>query len=360
MSVGEALRKLGEFLGECESSEHVTGVELTGSTDSNSGDPLTAEVEVALPVGSQGPGEAGLSLGEATVNAAGETRFVLESPTPVLPATDHEVDVDVIDTTIDTDGCVSATLSAALTVDEEESTTGAGSSDEESTTEAGSSTAGASGDPVDTAHAREVPPFRDPELLEEVYASCETFAEMTDAIGMDVTAETVRRYMIDHGIHQPDSYDTADGPGTTDVDDADADASTHGTDTDASTHDTDTDASTHGTDTDASVHEESPPGGTRDGTQKTAANGDTEHVVLTDGIGLPDDVTVEMLIETVQRSNTVLEVKRDLGIERQEALNTLQRLDMVDLVIGRLDAETQRNVSRTDVIERLRAASAAA
>jgi hypothetical protein len=183
---------------------------------------------------------------------------------------------------------------------------------------------------------------------------------MTDAIGMDVTAETVRRYMIDHGIHQPDSYDTADGPGTTDVDDADADASTHGTDTDASTHDTDTDASTHGTDTDASVHEESPPGGTRDGTQKTAANGDTEHVVLTDGIGLPDDVTVEMLIETVQRSNTVLEVKRDLGIERQEALNTLQRLDMVDLVIGRLDAETQRNVSRTDVIERLRAASAAA
>jgi hypothetical protein len=324
MSVGEALRKLGEFLDECENSGHVTGVELAGTTDSNSGDPLIAEVEVELPMGSPGPEEAGLSLGEATVNTAGETRFVLESPTPVLPATDHEVDVGMIDATIDADGCVSATLSAALAIDGEESTTG------------GASSAAAADEAVDTARAREVPPFRDPELLEEVYASCETFAEMTDAIGMDVTAETVRRYMIDHGIHQPDSYDTAD----------------------ASTHDTDADASTH--DADASTDEESPPGGMGDGDQETAADGETGHVVLTDGTGLPDDVTVEMLIETVQRSNTVLEVKRDLGIERQEALGMLQRLDMVDLVIGRLDAETKRDVSRADVIERLRAASATA
>lgn len=324
MSVGEALRKLGEFLDECENSGHVTSVELTGSTDSNSGDPLTAEVEVELPMGSSGAGEAGLSLGEATVNAAGETRFVLESPTPVLPATDHQIDVGMIDATIDADGCVSATLSAALAVDEEESTTGGVSS-----------TPGGSDEPGDTAHTREVPPFRDPELLEEVYTSCETFAEMTDAIGMDVTAETVRRYMIDHGIHQPDSYDTADGPETGGAEDTDADA-------------------------DASTDEESPPDGMGNGNQETAADGDTEHVVLTDGTGLPDDVTVEMLIETVKRSNTVLEVKRDLGIERQEALGMLQRLDMVDLVIGRLDAETKRNVSRADVIERLRAASATA
>lgn len=313
MSVGEALRKLGEFLDECESSGHVTGVELAGDVDPDSGDPLTAEVEVELSMGHPEQGEMELSFEDVTVNPAGKTRFVLESSTPVVPVDDHDVDVSVVDATIDADGSVSTTLSASLAVDRERSTTGEVSS-----------TAGASDRPAETARQRDVPPFRDPELLERVYSSCETFEEMTDAIGMDVTAETVRRYMIDHGIHQPDSYDTAAEPETQDTDD------------------------------------EPPATGMGDGTQEAAADEDAEHVVLTDGTGLPDDVTADMLIETVKRSNTVLEVKRDLGIERQDALNMLQRLDMVDLVIGRLDAEAERDVTREDVIERLQAASATA
>jgi hypothetical protein len=328
MLVSEALRELGEFLDECESSGHVTSVKLAGDIGPNPEDPLTAEVEIELPIGRSEQGVTGLSLGEATMNTTGETRFVLESSTPVAPVGDHEVDVSVVDATIDADGSVNATLSASLAVDREGSTTGGVSS-----------TTGASDEPAETAHARTVPPFRDPELLEEVYSSCETFEEMTDEIGMDVTAETVRRYMIDHGIHQPDSYDTADDPETGDADNG--------------TRDTDADG-------DTARNDEPPGGGVGNNGQETTPDESDEQVVLTDGTGLPDDVTGEMLIDTVKRSNTVLEVKRDLGIERQEALDMLQRLDMVDLVIGRLDAETERDVNREDVIERLQAASATA
>lgn len=329
MSVGEALRELGEFLDECESSGQVTSVEVAGDIGPDSGDPLTAEVEVELSIGRPEQGEMGLSLGEVSVNTAGETRLVLESSTPVVPVDDHEVDVSVMDAAIDADGSVSTTLSASLAVDREGSTAGGGSS-----------TTGPSNGPAEVARQRDVPPFRDPELLEEVYSSCETFEEMTDAIGMDVTAETVRRYMIDHGIHQPDSYDTAADPETEDTDADD-------------TRDAEADA-------DTARNDELSGGGVGGNGQEPAADESDDQVVLTDGTGLPDDVTGEMLIDTVKRSNTILEVKRDLGIERQAALDMLQRLDMVDLVIGRLDAETERDVTREDVIERLQAASATA
>lgn len=81
---------------------------------------------------------------------------------------------------------------------------------------------------------------------------------------------------------------------------------------------------------------------------------------LADGIGLPEDVTAETLIETVKRSTTLHEVKRDLDMERQDVLEMLKELDMVDLVLGSLGTETDRDITREDVIERLREASAAA
>jgi len=51
----------------------------------------------------------------------------------------------------------------------------------------------------------EISPYRDPERLQEVYDEYETFDEMTDALGADVTSQTVRRYMIKHDIHTPAS-----------------------------------------------------------------------------------------------------------------------------------------------------------
>ncbi|MFC6962460.1 hypothetical protein ACFQL7_09030 [Halocatena marina] len=156
---------------------------------------------------------------------------------------------------------------------------------------------------------------------------------MPDELGMDVTAETVRRYMIDYGIHEPNSYNTA----TTD----------------------DSDDTLPEPDTDADV--DSKPDTTTETDQDTPApatasdEGDLQTpVVVADGIGLPDDVTVETIIETVRESNTIYEVKRDIGIERENTLDMLRELNLLDLVVGRLATETEREISREEVIERLR------
>jgi hypothetical protein len=56
-----------------------------------------------------------------------------------------------------------------------------------------------------TDESADSPAYRDPALLEAVYEDYDTFAEMTDALDVDVTPQTVRRYMIKYGIHEPAS-----------------------------------------------------------------------------------------------------------------------------------------------------------
>lgn len=57
--------------------------------------------------------------------------------------------------------------------------------------------------------AASLPTYRDPSQLQDVYEQHETFAEMTEALDVDVTPHTVRRYMIKHGIHTPRSSTTS-------------------------------------------------------------------------------------------------------------------------------------------------------
>jgi hypothetical protein len=144
---------------------------------------------------------------------------------------------------------------------------------------------------------------------------------MADALDMDVTAETVRRYMIDFGIHEPSSYDTGAGDGSDEAQEVD----------------------------EAPEIDEAPEADDVEGTPP----------VLSDGIGLPDDITVETLIETVERSNTIYEVKRDLGVGREDALEMLRECNLLDLVMCRLATEAERDITREDVVERLRTASRA-
>ncbi len=47
------------------------------------------------------------------------------------------------------------------------------------------------------------PTYQQPEALAEVYDENATFEEMKAELGVDVTAQTVRKYMIKHGIHDP-------------------------------------------------------------------------------------------------------------------------------------------------------------
>jgi hypothetical protein len=299
MSTGGALRELARFLDACEATEVATSV---GAVHTEEGR-LTAELTVELPGSalSVRSSETGDGSVELTVEAA-----------EVLPTT-GTVAVEPGAASLGPDGSVTVELVAAVPVDDGGDDTGADRAE-------------TAGGPTD-ASEREVPPFEDPELLAEVYDSCGTFAEMTDALGMDVTPETVRRYMIEHGIHRPDSYGTDDDSGPEpEPEPADGEAARDGRDGE--------------------------PDGTTEPDEKAE-----ERVVLTDGVGLPEGVTVEGLIEAVRRSTTLSGVEHRTGLERGTARQTLRELDLLDLVGGRVATEAGREISRADVIDRLREAS---
>lgn len=170
-----------------------------------------------------------------------------------------------------------------------------------------------------------VPPFEDKRYLRYLYSANETFADMAEEIDMDVTAETVRRYMIYAGIHEPSSYDT--GSDTTTPEE---------------------EGSGPGAVTDAAERDE-----VDEPTANGSRSGDVE-VVAADGIGLPDGVTIEHFIETVRRSNTIFEVQQQMGGDRDEVREMLEKLNLLDLVMCRLAMESEHTVTREEVVERLR------
>lgn len=318
MGIGNSLRKLGRFLDECEGDGRVSSVEFAETADSVSDGILAAEVELTLSTRSSDEAVE-ISLRHTSIDADGRLRLGFETPRPVVPTTGHDVELDFGSATVHPDGTVEVTLSAYVPTDASPAEDASQDPRPEKRPAGTARAADGASDSTVTWRDRDVPPFEDREFLAEVYESCETFAEMSEALGMDVTAETVRRYMIDHDIHEPRSYDI------TEDDDEDAGS---------------TDEDAGATDGDA---------GATDGDDDLQTS-----VVLADGIGLPEDVTIDAIVETVRESKTIYEVKDDIGIEREDALEMLQELDLLEFVVGRLATEAEREVSREVVVERLR------
>ena len=297
MAIGSGFRELGRFLDDCErGGGPVERVDVAGVTDTGDGIETTVELTVSLD---RATAEAG-SLADPRIGPDGTVRFALPSTTDLVPVADHAVAVEPTGATMDDGNTVrfrfAASTSGADGLDRHDETTDTASP--ETTTAPAPAGLEESAAALDESSAgRTLPPFKDPDRLAEVYESCETFAEMAETLEMDVTAETVRRYMIDFDIHEPDTY-------------------------------------------------------------QTCGDGTENRVVLSDGIGLPDDVTAEDLVETVERSNTIYEVKQDIDIDRDDALEMLQELNLLDLVVGRLATEGERNITREDIVDRLREASA--
>ncbi len=154
-----------------------------------------------------------------------------------------------------------------------------------------------------------VPPFDDIPYLQAIYDACETFDEMRELIDLEVTTETVRRYMIDAGVHQPNSYRTEP----------------------------------HAV----------PPASEETSDERTEDDDEVE-VVVADGIGIPEEITIDEFIATIRRSKTLHEVQQSMGLAREEAYDILEDLNLLDLVVGRLAMESERDVTRDEIIERLR------
>lgn len=161
-----------------------------------------------------------------------------------------------------------------------------------------------------TVRDETVPPYEDTAYLDRLYSVCDTFAEMSRVIEMDVSSETVRRYMIEAGIHEPDSYETAS-------DDSPADS------------------------VDAQAETEDPLAGIPD-----------EHVV-TDG-GLPADLTLPDVAEAVVDSRCVYDVSYRLDLEQERTRELLDRFDLLDLVMHRMSGPSSPKTSYRAVASRIR------
>ncbi|GAB7010266.1 hypothetical protein [Halorubrum trueperi] len=173
----------------------------------------------------------------------------------------------------------------------------------------------------------DVPAYDDIEYLRTLYKSCGTFTEMSERIEMDIAAETVRRYMIEADIHEPTSYDTA-------VHDAENDGK----------HEPIDDSESTATRADRAP---SPP---------DSETGDEQ--LLTDGIGLPDGVTVDDIVEAVAGAASVYEVQLSLELSHAETRDLLRQLNLIDLVLHRIDAPRQ-DASKDDIVRRMRQYSGA-
>jgi len=348
MSIGNKVQELGRFLEACERRRDVERVDLTEVPSSGSG--VAADIELEFSTCPSDTGEMGISFVGTSVGDDGGIQLTFEPADPILERLDG-VDLEFSDATFDSDGTVSVTLTASTTIadgtptDDGQATDETTAVDRVATTSkldddvsgpveqpgADGSTENADGrtggapdglDRTETADeehgsgAGDVPPFRNPELLRDIYVSCDTFDEMRDALPMDITAETVRRYMISHGIHEPSTYDT-----------------------------TAEDNSEVGSPETAEDPE----------TELLEADDDVEMPdAIADGIGLPEDVSVEALIDTVQWANTLYEVQTEFGIDRDEALSMLRQTGLFHHVVGRLSKKEKREASREMVIESLR------
>ncbi|MGB9955415.1 hypothetical protein ACOZ4B_03325 [Haloferax prahovense] len=288
MSVGTSLRRLGEFLEECERMD-AASVRESSVAVTESG----ASADVKFTLSSDADGDAPVRIQGASFESNGSIGLTL-GVDDVLPSDREHVAVDAADITLDGDPAV------VVTVATEAPTT--------SSTETADDDADADTELPEAVRNPNVPAFEDTTYLEAVYARYETFEQMADAFEMDVTDETVRRYMIDQGVHEPSSYETSLAGEPTGV--------------------------------------ERPP--------TPATDGDGSPEALADGIGLPESVTIGQLADAANDAKTVYEFGKALDLERMDALDLLQDLDLLEFVMGRLTTDDDPDVSREDVVARIR------
>lgn len=184
-----------------------------------------------------------------------------------------------------------------------------------------------------------VPPYEDVKYLQALYDGCDNFTEMSRHIQMDVSSETVRRYMIEADVHDPDTYDTSD-----EVSPA-------------------VDNETSSTDESAESAEEHEQQTTAVGTV-SAQTDEPESVkqipdekLVTDGLGLPENVHLEEVAGAVVDSVTVYEVTQALGLDREQTRAVLEELNLLSLVLRPLADDPEWSVTYEQVVERIQEAT---
>lgn len=221
-----------------------------------------------------------------------------------------------------------------------------------------------------------VPPYEDTEYLRSLYEVSDNFAEMSQRIVMDVSSETVRRYMIEAGIHEPKTYDTVEGDGGEDTVEGNDDGDDTTTGREESSTDDGNDEETQSTETGSAAGDENDGGETDDRASQTDDRSDATPCdgaasprpsvvseksckrvvngqVAGERAGLPEGIRVEDVADAVVDSVTVYEVQQHLSLDRDQTRSLLADLDLLDLVSRQISA-LDRTVSYGQVAERLR------
>ena len=347
MVASNSFKELSEVLARIESSgTTVQHAEMDQDLSSTDGD-VTADLAVTVPI--------------LTDEDTGEA-----------------VSIDAKDAAIE-DGEVSVDLTVTVSASDSKSTGHVSRTCEPATT-------------GDESSVETVPAYKNPDALQTVYEQYSSFPEMTEALGVDVTSETVRRHMIEYDIHDPDdtrpksyidamaSKETSDNTDTTEFHAAD----TTGTETESpSGADPETGVLTadEQTDTSSGVSDEV---ATQEATSAVTDGGNVTVDSATKGspfattlvselvaevspqqctdptvrpdIDLPETLTVAELADAIDQSQTVHGVTQHIGVNRSAAKQFLEKFGLIDLVSHRLAAD-QITVSPDEVVRRINAAS---
>lgn len=314
MSLSTIHRRLADLIDEIEAS----GVRVVDATPSGTGDDgtVTAELAVELPVAEDATGAPGEASASSTAAMAAR---------PARPVSADEID--------DTSGDTADERASGDDSDGERGSDVARPGDESADPTAGDEadddTPVACKHPdcdvtFETTHGMKIhytkvhvgsdadmPAYRDPERLRAAYETHDTLSDVRDALDADVAVTTIRRHLLEHGIHDPDTAD--DAPSTGDEDGSSpesADAEASGDEPATDVFDADTEVA---------------PG-----------------------------VTVGEFREALHGAATVSGVERALHLDREATVDLLQEYDLLDVVGGRVANKPDRESVCSAVDDRLR------
>ncbi|NHN62473.1 hypothetical protein G9463_04005 [Haloarcula sp. JP-Z28] len=195
-------------------------------------------------------------------------------------------------------------------------------------------------DPFAAVRDDSVPPYEDTDYLQALYDECDNFRAIAEQIQMDVSSETVRRYMIEADIHVPNTYNTSSD------DEEDPSVESETSDEDA--------AQSGAMDEDEQISVTEPVSAESSGPAGESVGELPDEQLVTDGIGLPTDVKLQDVADAVVDSDTVYEVQRYLSLDRGQTRDLLEQLNLLDLVLCRLADEPDHAVSYGTVASRIR------
>ena len=364
MTTADTLRTLADVVdGLNDAALSVDGVETVVDDDSPTA-VLTAEIRFELPdceggslsvatpegVSLDGESSGGMTVPlqvelrpDERVAAELDTEAGNETPTPEARRVTGESTTE--ETPADEPSAGEGTADEA----EARMTDGGRADDEVASDEASETKGDADGTKVesDADEANpETPAHKDPARLREVYETCGTFAEMTEALGATVTAQTVRRNMIQYGIHEPSRQGTT-GNAESESESRRAERAN------LNERETECDGDDGaGRESDSESAGESESGG------ELRNENDDEAAADERTVDLPSHVTLDDVRSAVADASTLYEVQRTLRIDRTKARKILQSLDLFELVGGRVATAEEKEESVAEIDRRIQNACA--